>query len=90
MNERLNYERLMIRAFKCANRFELRIANADFFDRHSAAEIAVAMMAAFRLLLNEGYLHQDYLREAIKQLEANMENAKVILNLLTSIPAEFL
>lgn len=90
MEERLNYERLMIRAFKCANRFELRIANADFFDRHSAAEIAVAMMAAFRVLLNEGYQHKDYLREAIKQLESNMESIKVIQELLACMPAEFL
>ena len=90
MNQRLNYERLMLRAFKCASRFELRIANADFFDRHSAAEIAVAMMAAFRVLLNEGYKHQDYIRESIKQLEADMESFNVIHGILKELPVEFL
>lgn len=89
MDERLNYERLMIRAFKCANRFELRIANADFYDRHSAAEIAVAMMAAFRVLLNEEYPHQDYLKESIKKLETDMDDYTVIHGVLTSMPPEF-
>lgn len=89
---RLIYERLMLKAFDLESRFEIRFANADFFDtayrEKNPDKVSIAMMCAFCNLLKTKTQNKEWVSSTIKQLSGSGDKWETIYKILSELPID--